>query len=546
MSYDIKQSTTQSVLLFFLTLSSDHISPATGKTPTVTLSKNGAAFGAPAGAVTEIANGWYKVAGNATDTNTLGPLALHATEASSDPCDLIVANIVAYDPQTAGATLTAGAQTALVNALWDEATSSHKTPGSFGGQMQSVQSGTAQAGGATSITLAAGASASNSFYNNCLLVILSGTGVGQARFITAYVGATKVATVGTWVSNPDNTSVYTLIPFDALPGSSAPTAAQNATAVWAALLSGNTTAGSFGEQLGYMQVRRNTAQSGTASSITLDAGASATNDLYKYNQITIFSGTGAGESRQITGYTGSSKVAAVAPNWTVAPDNTSVFAITAFGLDAATVSTIAAAVWEELRSAHTTAGSMGEYVRADAQRVAGDASAATNAAAAFNGTGFNFPNTTIPNVTTVTGNVNGSVASVAGAVASVTGNVGGNVVGTVASVAGDVSGNVAGNLGGNVTGTVGSLAAQAKTDVKTQAVAALNTDTYTEPGQGAPGVTVTLAQKIGYLYKAWRNLNKQTASGQTLYSDDGVTVDQKATISDDGTTFQKSKIVSGP
>lgn len=99
MAYDIQQSTTQSVLLFFLVLSSDHISPATGLSPTVTISKNGAAFGSPSGAVSEIANGWYKVAGNATDTGTLGPLALHASAATADNCDIIIANIVAYNPQ---------------------------------------------------------------------------------------------------------------------------------------------------------------------------------------------------------------------------------------------------------------------------------------------------------------------------------------------------------------------------------------------------------------------------------------------------------------
>jgi hypothetical protein len=99
MAYAIHQSTTQSPLLFFMTLSSDHLSPATGKSPTVTISKAGGAFASPSGSVTEIANGWYKVAGNSTDTNTLGPLALHATEASSDNCDLVVAEIVAYDPQ---------------------------------------------------------------------------------------------------------------------------------------------------------------------------------------------------------------------------------------------------------------------------------------------------------------------------------------------------------------------------------------------------------------------------------------------------------------
>lgn len=79
---------------------SDHVTPVTGLTPTVTLSKSGAAFGAAAGAVTEIANGWYKVAGNATDTGTLGPLVLHATGTGADPCD-IYSDVVAFDPQSA-------------------------------------------------------------------------------------------------------------------------------------------------------------------------------------------------------------------------------------------------------------------------------------------------------------------------------------------------------------------------------------------------------------------------------------------------------------
>ena len=69
----------------------------TGKTPTVTLSKNGGAFASPAGAVTELANGWYSVAGNATDSGTLGPLLLHATAADCDPTDEVF-EVVAYDP----------------------------------------------------------------------------------------------------------------------------------------------------------------------------------------------------------------------------------------------------------------------------------------------------------------------------------------------------------------------------------------------------------------------------------------------------------------
>src|SRR5690348_11570685 len=97
----IKQSSTQSPLPFLLVQSSDHITGLTGATPTVTIRKVGGTFATPAGAVSEIANGWYEVAANATDTNTLGPILLHATAASADPSDILVAEIVAYDPQSA-------------------------------------------------------------------------------------------------------------------------------------------------------------------------------------------------------------------------------------------------------------------------------------------------------------------------------------------------------------------------------------------------------------------------------------------------------------
>jgi len=102
----VLQSTSSDPLFFFLTQSSDHITGLTGATATTTISKNGAAFGAPAGAVTEIANGWYQVAGNATDTNTLGDILLHATATSADPCDMIVAQVVAFNPRNANLGLT--------------------------------------------------------------------------------------------------------------------------------------------------------------------------------------------------------------------------------------------------------------------------------------------------------------------------------------------------------------------------------------------------------------------------------------------------------
>lgn len=72
---------------------------------------------------------------------------------------------------------------------------------------------TAQAGAASTITLDASASAVDSFYLGQQVVLTSGTGAGQVRLITGYVGSTKVATVGSaWATNPDNTSVFALVP----------------------------------------------------------------------------------------------------------------------------------------------------------------------------------------------------------------------------------------------------------------------------------------------------------------------------------------------
>ncbi|HEY6965908.1 MAG TPA: phage minor tail protein L [Burkholderiales bacterium] len=69
--------------------------------------------------------------------------------------------------------------------------------------------GTAQAGGASSLTLRAGASAQNDLYIGHTLAITGGTGSGQSKTITAYDGATKIATVDSaWGVAPDGTSVY--------------------------------------------------------------------------------------------------------------------------------------------------------------------------------------------------------------------------------------------------------------------------------------------------------------------------------------------------
>jgi len=82
--------------------------------------------------------------------------------------------------------------------------------------------------------------------------------------------------------------------------------------------------------------------------------------------------------------------------------------------------------------------------------------------------------------------------------------------------------------------------------VNAEMVDALNVDTYAQPGQGTPAATTTIRLMLAYLYKAYRNRHTQTASEYDLYNDDAVTVDQKAAVSDDATTFDRGEVATGP
>lgn len=98
----------------------------------------------------------------------------------------------------------------------------------------------------------------------------------------------------------------------------------------------------------------------------------------------------------------------------------------------------------------------------------------------------------------------------------------------------------------DVPGLISALNDISTAQVNTEVVDALNTDTYAEPAQGAPGATISLAAKIGHLYKAWRNRSNQTSTTYQLFNDDATTVDHKATVSDDGTTAEKGEVATGP
>jgi len=243
----VQQSTTSRNIVFLMVDSSDHVTGKTGLTVTVTLSKNGAAFGAAAGAVTEISSGWYKLAGNATDDNTLGALALHATSAGADPTDMMI-NVVAYNPDDA---VRLGL-TALPNAA-AEAAGGLYTRGTGAGQINQANNGqidvnTVRLGGTTQTARDIGASVLlsgnedaiiNSFsvdygtiigvpssttaplragapsydLTNQYIYLLSGTGAkpSAGTLITAYNTSTKVVTVASWPNGTPSTDTVYLI-----------------------------------------------------------------------------------------------------------------------------------------------------------------------------------------------------------------------------------------------------------------------------------------------------------------------------------------------
>ncbi len=111
-----QQNSTNYPVPIFMADAVDHATGKTGLTLTVTLSKNGGTFSAVAGAVSELGNGWYVLAGNATDRNTLGLFILHAEGTGADPADLSC-EIVGWEPFTdPNATLIAAQGGSLVSA----------------------------------------------------------------------------------------------------------------------------------------------------------------------------------------------------------------------------------------------------------------------------------------------------------------------------------------------------------------------------------------------------------------------------------------------
>lgn len=266
----------------------------------------------------------------------------------------------------------ATALAAEVDAIWDEPIAGHLTAGTAGlsealGSSAIVDTTVTGTPTSTTIQLTAG-SAIDDFYNDQLLYILSGTGVGQVRVVSDYVGATKTVTVDeAFITTPAAADRVAILVAHTHPNS------QIADAVWDEVLTGAThnVTNSAGKRLraidAAFEVHSGTAQAGTANTITLDTGASATDNIYRGDRIVIIGGTGVQEHGICISYNGTTKVATMSENWVITPDATSEFEVVPADVDVET--------WQHVI---VSSGATSGLPAVDAQAISDNTAAADN------------------------------------------------------------------------------------------------------------------------------------------------------------------------
>lgn len=168
--------------------------------------------------------------------------------------------------------------------------------------------GTCQSGSTSgTIKLDANASSVNNWYSQCLVYITSGTGAGQApRFgYTSYEGSNRLLYIKpTWQIIPDNTSTFEIYGWNA--------------DLLDECINFNTFLTSDRIILGCF-TRSSTQAGSTTNTLVLNANSSSTDDIYVGNHVMVGNGDGSGQTRLITAYNGTTKVAQISPNWVVVP-----------------------------------------------------------------------------------------------------------------------------------------------------------------------------------------------------------------------------------
>ena len=290
----LKQSTAVDVAVGPFLDETDGKTPETGLTitqPDILLKKNGAAWAQKSAAQTlsHESNGWYEANLSTTDTDTLGVLMLAVTEAGALPVwhEFMVVTANIYDSLfstdvldvsvvqwigTACATPTVAGVPEVDNTHWLGTAIATPTVGGvpevdithFGGIIGSFSSGRP--------------AVDTTHWQGVSVAVPSVAGVPEVD-VTHWNGSA--------VATP-NTAGVPVVDDRVL--------------------------------------RTNTATAGAASTITLDAGASTTAQLFKGCIIALIGGTGAGQARLITDYS-TGRVATVTPAWVTNPASGTLFEI---------------------------------------------------------------------------------------------------------------------------------------------------------------------------------------------------------------------------
>jgi hypothetical protein len=262
----LKQSTTATVTVGPV-LDADGVAVTTAVLADFSIAKNGSVAVLTGATVTHSTNGYYTIALTVSNTDSLGRL------------DIIVNN--------SAMSMTNHRYDVLVAATYDAVVT-------------------------TGVATAAEAAAIQADTNDI-----------QTRLPAALVSGRIDASVGAMASN-----VITAASM------ASDASGEIADAVWDEVLTGAThnvaaSAGRRLRQLASVIVHSGTAQgAGTGNNqIQLDTGASSINGAYDPGLVYIETGTGAGQTRLILQYNGTTKVATVDRDWRVNPDNTSEFVI---------------------------------------------------------------------------------------------------------------------------------------------------------------------------------------------------------------------------
>ncbi|MDD5547135.1 MAG: hypothetical protein PHO67_08295 [Candidatus Omnitrophica bacterium] len=299
--------------------------------------------------------------------------------------------------------------------------------------------------------------------------------------------------------------------------------------VWDEILTGAThniatSAGRILRAVGGNEITSGTVVSALNNSIELAAGESSVDNYYDPGIVLIDSGAGAGQSRRIIEYNGTTKVAIVNREWRTLPVAGSTYIIFADGgflslNDGAVVAAGTATV-----TLNDVAESVDDtYVGATIGIVAGTAKGQMRVIQSYNGT------TKVATVHT----------------AWETQPAVGDAYVIVPSGRSIVAGFADGAMTTTAMDSTMDLTTAQKASVNTELLDVLNVDTFGEPGQGAPAATTTLEQKLAYIYKMLRNKIATTSALINVYNDAGDTVDQKASLTDDGTTFTRGEFGTG-